>query len=459
MSLILSSDESLLPFETVENVASFLWNDFVTLSHCTLVSRRWYTAVRPFVFRRVVLRNPERLTELEDLLVKDPTVGYWIRELYIDGSASGDSLQDWLFGHAQSSSRCDIYNTGNTVKSFPGSILTENLKKLHALTFSQIKANDPRSSAEGIHRVSKAFASRVRSLTFKSCLGHKGFFLAFMHAFPLLHELNSLGTRTFDFGADDFHVAVQQFQDDHFPFMSMCTPLGHPVHNAIHVRIPLKTLTIQHHDFVHDFGSLICSKSLRTVQTLEIYHTGARLHAMDDISNVILPECGRALRRLKISIVNLPHVAGTWNLGKSSETKVRLCMYAYLAETLKFDVMWMPSLTHLKNLRILELQLNPLHHPFVCSILETCSHWCTKLSSIILHISFNRSSDEDMKPAHYQSLDRKFLGSAFRSLKEVRFVYSGPSGGVVKTWLKLVFPNIWRAEQERGLRIWLEIMA
>ncbi|THH30206.1 hypothetical protein EUX98_g3990 [Antrodiella citrinella] len=381
--------------------------------------------------------NPERLAELEDILIRDPTVGYWIRELYIDGSASGDSLQDWLFGHAQSSSRCDICGTDNTVKPFPGPILADKLKKLHSLTFSQINANDPRSSAEGIYRVSEAFASRVRSLTFKSCWGHKGFFLALMHAFPLLHELNSLGTRTFDLGADDFHVAVQQFQDDQFPFMSMCTPLSHPVHNAMHVRIPLNTLTIQHHDFVHDFGSLICSKSLRAVQTLEIYHTGARLHAMDDISNVILPECGRALRRLKISIVNLPHVA----------------------ETLKFDVMWIPSLTHLKNLRILELQLNPLHHPFICSILETCANWCTKLSSIIFHISFNHFSDEDMKPAHYQPLDRKFRGSAFRSLKEVRFVYSGPSGVVVKTWLQLVFPNIWRAEEERGLHVWLDIMA
>ncbi|TCD68714.1 hypothetical protein EIP91_009998 [Steccherinum ochraceum] len=432
VSSMIQAGDCTIPFETVEMIVSFLWHDPESLSHCTLVCRRWHTAVRPLIFRRVVVKGRERMVELESLLLEEPTVGYWIRELYIDGSSPDRSRRAWIFGPYPAADQL-VFNgldasskTPNLHDPFPGPVLASRLRKLQALTFVQVHATHPRTSGALIAGLTKAFASSIRSLTFESCWGHEGFFLALMHALPLVNELRSIGTRTFEFGPHDWQIELESFRSTYLPFVSTCiTPGSQPA--EAHRNVRLTSLRLDHHDFVHDLGSMVCLQSLRTVQTLQINHTGSRLHPIDDISNKILPECGRTLRTLKLSITSLP---------PASHTK-------------RFEVLWLPSFTHLKGLRTLELHLTPLHHPFVASLLDTCSSWCTKLSTLVLHFSH----EPHMNPAIYFQLDRKFkVGGSMRALKEVRLRYVGKSAEEeVVQWAKTTFQTLRTSRAERGI--------
>lgn len=304
------SPGSLIPVESVENITSFLWCDLITLSNCALVCHRWYTAVRPLLFRRVVIKSPTRLAELEALVLEHPAIAYWIRELHFDGSLLDQShRRSWMFSsisvsHEQRAS--DVGTASSTDDSdldlLPGIILPERLKKLHALTFESIHAIHPYLSGALIQSLSNAFKSTVRSLTFVSCWGHEGFFLAFMHAFPRIQDFQSIDGRILHQGPQEWQLELEAFKDAYLPFFATC--IGQSGPRVPHPTLYLTSLRIDHHSFAQD--ALICLKSLRTVHTLEINHTGPRLHPIDDISNKILPECGRALRTLKLSITNLP---------------------------------------------------------------------------------------------------------------------------------------------------------
>lgn len=309
-----------LPFDATENIISFLWNDVPSLSQCTLVCRMWHTAARPFIFRRVVVKTRERFAELETLVSVDETIGYWIRELCIDASSQGglSARLAWIFNPTSGShignpvtSFPGTTNMGTSTDVFPGTILPQKLKKLHALSFVRIHAIHPRRSGECIRALSKAFAGTVRSLIFKSCYGHDWFFLAFTHAFPHLHDLQLIETRSVDQGPHDMMVDVETFKDEFLPASQVCVAGSDSastgqLHHAAHSDLRLTTMRIDHYDFANDAAKLYCTKSFRTVQSLDIRHTGPRLHPIDDISSKILPECGRALRHLKLSIATIP---------------------------------------------------------------------------------------------------------------------------------------------------------
>ena len=338
LHLALENVHHQLPFETIENIAAFFWNDTIALLHCTLVCQTWYIAARPLIFRRVVVKSPERFAELEMLLLADPTIGYWVRELYVDGSLADPLLnRSWIFGSISGSKHdtscvqldqasaddleCGVAcggareSTSNSYRHLdllPGAILADRLKRLNALTFAHVRTTHPHLSANLIRSISRVFGSSVRSLSFKSCWGHEGFFLAFLHAFPHVHEMQSIGTRTLEYGPHEWQLELEEFKKDFLPFLGTCTAQSHLSRGVRHTNFYLSSLRIDHHDFVHD--SLICLPSLRTVHTLEINHTGHRLHPIDDISNKILPECGRALRTLRLSLNIMPERSRTCNL-------------------------------------------------------------------------------------------------------------------------------------------------
>ena len=108
---------------------------------------------------------------------------------------------------------------------------------------------------------------------------------------------------------------------------------------------------------------------------------------------------------------------------------------------------------HLKSLRTLELRMNPLHHPFVCFLLDTCQNWCTKLSLLIFHIGITTLFDLETNPSYFLTLDTRFENGSLRALREVRFVYEGIAEERVWRWMTLAFPRLIRAEKERGLRV------
>lgn len=69
----------------MESVAFFLKDDHRALQTTTLLSKKWYTAARPQIYYRITIRSRRRLHQLAAHLKKTAIVGYWIKELAIDG--------------------------------------------------------------------------------------------------------------------------------------------------------------------------------------------------------------------------------------------------------------------------------------------------------------------------------------------------------------------------------------
>lgn len=115
----------------------------------------------------------------------------------------------------------------------------------------------------------------------------------------------------------------------------------------------------------------------------------------------------------------------------------------------------MPGFTHLKSLRTLELIMQPISHPFVCSLLDTCQNWCTKLAILILRITpppLNVALHT--YSSTYANLDQRLGSGSLRGLKEVCLRYdSPPDDGSVWLWVKAVFPQLMHASVDRGLRV------
>lgn len=309
MVLLSSTENARLPLETLENVASFLWNDTATLSHCALACRSWYTAVRPLFFRRVVLRSPRRLGELEELLLKDTTVGQWIRELYICASGHDDANGvSWPFLPLCRGSIDDTKEESDLLIPFPGTVLSERLKRVQELTFQGLRALDAGVSYDLIRGTSQAFGPTVRTLAFIASTAHDGFLQAFMHSFPQLDELQSLGIQTVVSSNGPRDEAFQAFQRDHIPYLPVCRGTGilagQQTGAVNHPHTTFTTWRASHDNFVHQ--PFVCFKSLRRLHTLEIMYTGRRVFPMDVVSSMVLPECGANLRTLTFSCEVVP---------------------------------------------------------------------------------------------------------------------------------------------------------
>lgn len=292
----------MFSLDIVEGVVSFLWDDARTISYCTFVSRTWYYAARPFLFRCIRLDGWDRVAKLEALLLQDDAIGHWIKELNIRAKyrfrPSG-----WVFDPRAGEG---LVSAGTQPSDqFPGPILSERLKKVHTLTLMNIETSHPRISGETIRRLSSAFASTVRSLTFQSCLAHEGFSLAFIHAFPHVHDVQLRARQMPRLPVDDRFILA--FKQEHLPFLSICR--GDPDPKRTHPTIPLTSLSIEDSDFNGDgLSRMFCLKSLRNVHMLEIHHTGSPLPT-DLVSEKILPECGHTVETLKLSMATLPDLA------------------------------------------------------------------------------------------------------------------------------------------------------
>lgn len=113
----------------------------------------------------------------------------------------------------------------------------------------------------------------------------------------------------------------------------------------------------------------------------------------------------------------------------------------------------MRRFTYLKGLHVLELNLTPIHDPFVSLLLDPCQDWCSELTTLVLFIKFM-----SLNPVDLVSLDSRFKTPSFRALKEVCFRYDGPcdeSGA--RLWLNHGFPHLAQAAKDDRLQMRVEM--
>ena len=111
-----------LPNEILDHIISFLSIDrqhFKLLAELTLMSKSWYSLVRPYIFRSVWLDSETRAQELVRKLDECPAMGHWIREMHLRWPGPG--FRHW-----------EIFTGQSSLKA-------ERLKNLHALYFDNAK--------------------------------------------------------------------------------------------------------------------------------------------------------------------------------------------------------------------------------------------------------------------------------------------------------------------------------
>ena len=275
-----------IPSELVEYIVTFLWDDPHTICQCTFVCRQWHTAIRPHLFRQITIDRVETLGKLEKLLLSDPAAAYWIRELHFQRSTLG--LEDldgrWV------------------LDDMPGSVLPNTLKKLWAVEITDIRISQNGPTRRFIRDFSKF--TTVKSLSISHCSIPDGFLLSLLAVFPHLHTL-----RVWDL---KFSTASPNFDVIDFTLLEAnCKQTRHGPGAVPH----LTHFSIRDNRFKKSIGSFAALQSLRTVQSLEIYHTGiAFFH--DEISRTLLPTCGPSLTYLKLTTPRLPSIG---SLSKQSQ--------------------------------------------------------------------------------------------------------------------------------------------
>ncbi|TCD68715.1 hypothetical protein EIP91_009999 [Steccherinum ochraceum] len=413
-----------IPTETLENIIAFLWSDRESLLGCSLVSHRWHSAARPLVFRSVAVKNKNRLDELEDLLSREPIVGWWIKSVFIDTSRTGT----WMM---------DIHSNGGSFDVVPRPVLVERLKKLRSLKFKGLLGLDLRNelSAVFLQSIIQSFPSSVESLTLIDCRGHDGFFLALMHSFPRLRALQSIRMRTNTYlvSAGLSREVLDDFHRAHIPFFTSCTTDRVP--QTPHPVLGLTSLKLDGTDFKRSKANVVCLRSLRSLHTLEIRHSGDPLDTLDDLLLRILPECGSTLRTFILCVELLPS----------------LYEEDFLPEV------WPPGFNQLKNLRSLELALNPPDHPLVVSLLAACQTTCSKLTALSFGVSFKELSAFELQATVDRALQTFPCQSV--TVKEVHSKYCDGTlrEETIRVWWAKTFPPSTLAREEGGQRVALEV--
>ncbi|EKM51880.1 uncharacterized protein PHACADRAFT_102426 [Phanerochaete carnosa HHB-10118-sp] len=72
---------TLLPVELIDEIVGYVRHDKHALQACASVSRAWNAVARSYTFRRVTVKDEDKLSELEDLVQVDPDIGLCVREL------------------------------------------------------------------------------------------------------------------------------------------------------------------------------------------------------------------------------------------------------------------------------------------------------------------------------------------------------------------------------------------
>ncbi|TCD63945.1 hypothetical protein EIP91_004755 [Steccherinum ochraceum] len=304
-----------LPTELVEYIITFLWNHPHAVRSCNLVNHQWHAVSQSHIFRRVVIDSSAKLLKFETFVLDNPAVGVWVRELHVVDNRLGLSNGDWIL-------------------DLPGDVMPLKLERLYAIEFTGARIPSQVDLKSWTQKFC-AFPS-VKFFSMTNCIVPDGLLLLLSHSFTNLRDLRVRAIKFIAAADPDFDLArMDETTGRHWtPSTRIDAPPPHLVH-----------FTIQDKRFRKRTESFVSLNSLKTVQLLEIHHSGTALFH-DEISRTLLPTCGPSLLYLKLSMHRLPAHPP-----------------ASLLDILQLQ--WKPGPVNLSRLQTIEINMRPLYHIYV----------------------------------------------------------------------------------------------
>lgn len=143
-----------------------------------LTCRVWSAAVRPHIFRRIVLSDTDSFERFHEMVTAQPFILCWIYELCFSGNGVPFGLPDWF-------------------RRFPDAFPVQSLPKLRAVDFVDLKqAFDAEWDCGAVLETLPKFASftAVRRLGFLDCMLPYDVFKAISGAFFSVTDIHLHGT-------------------------------------------------------------------------------------------------------------------------------------------------------------------------------------------------------------------------------------------------------------------------
>lgn len=184
-----------LPPELLSGIIEQLWADGHALSASALTCSTWRAAARPFVYRKIIIRNNEDMIELAHQIQYEPRIAHWIRTLRFEGK----SVPRGTFSSSlEKSTELDIDTWIYPFFSIIGTRLP-NIRNLELFGFQHLSLRqvDCRVFAEWIVELSRL--NTVESLHLARCEMPPNALAAIIRSFPHLRNvaLTCVGCRVF----------------------------------------------------------------------------------------------------------------------------------------------------------------------------------------------------------------------------------------------------------------------
>lgn len=167
-----------LPAELTDHILSYHWDDWSSLTSCTLVCHLWHAIAQAHIYRRISLTDEKKAIELLGKLQAVETMHSWIRELRIH-----QIREDFTPWHLWISS--------------PFPLIMNKLRWLHTLTFCDIQIS-LRCSTDAffvLTQRSSEWQVAVRVLSSVGCRLTPMMLLPMIRCFPYLESLRFVHSR------------------------------------------------------------------------------------------------------------------------------------------------------------------------------------------------------------------------------------------------------------------------
>ena len=176
-----------LPPELLSAIVEQLWDDGRTLGAFALVCSAWRAAARPFIYRKIVIRNTQDMTRLAHQIQYEPRIAYWIRTICFEGKSvprSGFPLSGAI-------GRTIVMDIDTWIYPFFSIIGTHlpNVKKFELFGFLHLslRREDCQAFAEWILELSHL--DSVESLHLARCEMPPNALTAIIRSFPRLRDV------------------------------------------------------------------------------------------------------------------------------------------------------------------------------------------------------------------------------------------------------------------------------
>lgn len=167
---------SLLPFELVAHIASYLAKDTESLLACSATCRLWRNATRPQIFQKVTIGNPPHLQAFYDVVKGEPIIGLWVKKIRFTITRGHPSQRLYPFHW--------MINAGEILRG-----LEKNLTKLDSVTFDSVFVGHGPSDYTSLFEVIAKFQT-IRRIKVSRCYPSVTPFCNFLCKLPRLDSVS-----------------------------------------------------------------------------------------------------------------------------------------------------------------------------------------------------------------------------------------------------------------------------